>query len=73
MEITYNADADVLYIRLNHKKVHANEIVADDSVVIDLAEDQSVVGIELISPSRYVENLNEVIVRRATDIVPTGE
>jgi uncharacterized protein YuzE len=63
MEVKYDAKTDMLYIRFNDKKICSNEAVADNSVVIDLAEDNTVVGIELISPSRYVDNIEEMIYR----------
>lgn len=37
MEIKYDAKTDMMYIRFNNKKVHTNEVTADDSLVIDLA------------------------------------
>jgi uncharacterized protein YuzE len=37
MEIKYDAKPDMMYIRFNNKKVHTNEVTADDSLVIDLA------------------------------------
>jgi uncharacterized protein YuzE len=73
MEVKYDAKSDVMYIRLNHKKVHSNVTAADNSIVIDVAEDDTVVGIELISPSRYVENLDEMIFRRASQMVEAGK
>jgi uncharacterized protein YuzE len=63
MEIKYDAKTDMMYIRFNNKKVHMNEVTADDSVVIDLAEDNTIIGIELISPSRYVDNVGEMTYR----------
>jgi len=70
MEIKYDAKTDMMYIRFSHKKVHSNEVTADDSVVIDLAEDNTIVGIELIWPSRYVDNIEEVTVRFTSKDAP---
>jgi uncharacterized protein YuzE len=71
MEIKYDAKTDMMYIRLSDKKVHSNEAAADNSVVIDLAEDNTVVGIELISPSRYVDNVEEIIYRYTPKDTPS--
>ncbi|NWG17602.1 MAG: DUF2283 domain-containing protein [Chloroflexi bacterium] len=70
MEIKYDAKTDMMYIRFNNKKVHMNEVTADDSVVLDLAEDDTVVGIELISPSRYVDNVEEMAFRYTAKDAP---
>jgi uncharacterized protein YuzE len=70
MEIKYDAKTDMMYIRFNHKPLHSNVVVADDSVVIDLAEDETVIGIELISPSRYVEDIGEIIYRHVEKNAP---
>lgn len=71
MEIKYDARTDMMYIRFNNKKVHTNAVTADDSVVIDLAEDQTIVGIELISPSRYVDDIDEMVYRYTPKDTPT--
>jgi len=65
MEITYDRNTDMMYIRFSHKKVVSNTVAADNSVVLDLAEDETIIGMELISPSRYVENIEEIIYRLA--------
>jgi uncharacterized protein YuzE len=71
MEIKYDAKTDMMYIRFNHKPFHSNVVVADDSVVIDLAEDETIIGIELISPSRYIDNPDEIIYRHVDKNTPT--
>lgn len=71
MEIKYDAKTDMMYIRFSNKKVYSNEVTADNSVVIDLAEDKTIVGIELISPSRYVDNVDEVIYRYSAKDTPS--
>ena len=63
MEIKYDAKTDAMYIRLNNKPFHTNQVMADNAVVLDIAEDGTVIGIELISPSRYVEDIGEMIYR----------
>ncbi len=73
MQIEHNPKADMMYIRFNHKVFHKNVVLANNSVVVDIAEDGSVIGIELISPSLYVENLNEVIYRLTDQAVVHAE
>jgi uncharacterized protein YuzE len=70
MEIQHDPNADVIYIRFNHKPFHKNRVIGNDSMVVDLAEDGTVIGIELISPSRFVENLNEITYRQKTGSPP---
>jgi uncharacterized protein YuzE len=72
MEIKYDPKTDMMYIRFNNKKIHTNEVLADDSVVIDLAEDNTIVGIELISPSRYVDHVDEIVYRHASKDTPAA-
>jgi uncharacterized protein YuzE len=62
MEVKYDAKTDAMYIRLNHAPFHKNQVV-NDAMIVDLAEDGTIIGIELISPSRYVENVEEMIYR----------
>jgi uncharacterized protein YuzE len=62
MEIKYDAKTDMMYIRFSDTPFHANHVV-NDAVVVDLAENGDVIGIELISPSLYVDNLEEMIYR----------
>ncbi|NDJ74970.1 MAG: DUF2283 domain-containing protein [Chloroflexi bacterium] len=52
-----------MYIRLNHKLVHRNQVAADNAVVLDIAEDGTLVGIELISPSRYTADVSKITYR----------
>jgi uncharacterized protein YuzE len=49
--LTYDSASDALYIHLTrpHSFVQTNQI--DDSVAIDLDDNENVVGIEILSPS----------------------
>ncbi len=47
MKITYDSEADALYIKLTDKKVVESEEIAD-SMVVDFDEENNVVGIELL-------------------------
>jgi uncharacterized protein YuzE len=67
MQITHNTQADVMYISFNDRPVHENKVLGNGLVVVDLAEDGTVVGFELISPSLYVDKLEEITYRISND------
>jgi uncharacterized protein YuzE len=55
MEILYNSKTDLLYLRLDDRKQEVlNKRISDD-IVIDIGDDNRIVGIEIIDASR---NLN---------------
>jgi uncharacterized protein YuzE len=64
MEITRDQQADVLYIRFNERPFQRNVVLGNGLVVLDVAEDGSVIGIELISPATFVDNIREIHYRR---------
>ena len=52
MKITYDKKIDAAYIKLNDKSVyHVGKKVSDD-VLVDYAEDWTVVGIEVLAASK---------------------
>jgi len=52
MKITYDKQADAAYIKLTNKaKYQASRKVSDD-VLVDYAEDGTVVGIEILDASK---------------------
>lgn len=52
MKITYDKQADAAYIKLTNKaKYHASRKVSAD-VLVDYAEDGTVVGIEILDASK---------------------
>lgn len=65
MQLTYDSKTDVMYIRLSSAPVKSNHVV-NDAMVVDLAEDGAVIGIELISPSRYVDDIEQMTFRFAS-------
>jgi uncharacterized protein YuzE len=72
MEIENNSKADVMYIRFNNRPFHKNRVLANGLVVVDLAEDGTVIGLELISPSLYVDNPHEITYRvEDSTVAPT--
>ena len=60
MEIRYDYDVDMMYIQLSDKPFHTNKVMGNGLVVLDLAEDGSLIGLELISPSLYVDKPGEI-------------
>ena len=59
MNIAYNDKTDLLYIRLNGKKQEViNKRIGED-VVLDIGENDRIVGIEILDASRHV-NLDEL-------------
>lgn len=54
MNILYNDKSDLLYIRLDDRKQDViNRRIADD-IVLDIGEDDRIVGIEILDASRHV-------------------
>ncbi len=55
MEILYDSKTDLLYLRLDDRKQEVlNKRISDD-IVIDIGDDNRIVGIEIVDASR---NLN---------------
>ncbi len=55
MKITYDDKTDLLYIRLDESKQNViNKRVTDD-VVLDIGNDDRIVGIEIIEASLHVD------------------
>ena len=55
MKISYDAKADLLYIRLDDRKQDIINDRVSDEVVLDIGENEKIVGIEFMDASR---NLN---------------
>lgn len=54
MNILYNDKTDLLYIRLDDRKQEiVNRRVSED-IVLDIGEDDKIVGIEILDASRHV-------------------
>jgi len=54
MNIMYNDKSDLLYIRLDDKKQEiVNRRVSED-IVLDIGEDDKIVGIEILDASKHV-------------------
>ena len=60
MQILYNTKTDLLYIRLDDKKQQLiNKRVSED-VVLDLGENDRIVGIEILDASKHL-NLEKLL------------
>ena len=54
MNIAYNDKTDLLYIRLDDRKQDViNKRVSED-IVLDVGEDDMIIGIEILDASRHV-------------------
>ncbi len=54
MNVSYNDKADLLYIRLDDRKQEiVNRRVSED-VVLDIGEEDRIVGIEILDASKHV-------------------
>jgi uncharacterized protein YuzE len=54
MQILYNVKTDLLYLRLDDRKqVVRNERLSDD-IVLDVGEDDRIVGIEILDASKHL-------------------
>lgn len=59
MQIFYNSKSDLLYLRLDDRKQQViNQRISED-IVLDIGEDNKIVGIEIMDASDHVnlENL----------------
>ena len=60
MNITYNDKTDLLYFRLDDRKQDViNKRITED-IVLDIGEDDRVIGIEIIDASKHV-NLERLL------------
>lgn len=60
MNIIYNDKADLLYIRLDDRKQDViNKRISED-IVLDIGENDRIIGIEILDASRHV-NLDKLL------------
>jgi len=60
MQILYNAKTDLLYIRLDDRKQSVINKRLSDDIVLDVGEDDRIVGIEILDASRHL-NLEKLL------------
>jgi uncharacterized protein YuzE len=54
MNITYNDKTDLLYIRLDDRKQEVMNKRVSEGVVLDVGENDKIIGIEILDASRHV-------------------
>lgn len=55
MQILYNSKTDLLYLRLDDRKQPVTNNRVSDDVVLDIGEDQRIVGIEILDASHRLD------------------
>ena len=55
MQILYSAKADLLYLRLDERPQPVVNKRLDDDVVLDLGDDDRIVGIEILDASKRLD------------------
>jgi len=60
MNILYNDKTDLLYIRLDDKKQDVINRRVSEDIVLDIGENERVIGIEIIDASKHV-NLERLL------------
>jgi len=64
MEILYNSKTDLLYLRLDDRKQEVLNRRISDDIVIDIGDDNRIVGIEIVDASRNL-NLDRLLPLRS--------
>jgi len=60
MNILYNDKTDLLYIRLDDRKQEVINRRVSDDIVLDIGENDKVIGIEILDASKHV-NLERLL------------
>jgi len=60
MQILYNATTDLLYLRLDDRKQKVINKKISEDIVLDLGEDDRIVGIEILDASEHL-NLERLL------------
>ena len=60
MNILYNDKTDLLYIRLDDRKQDVINRRISDNIVLDIGENNKIVGLEILDASRHV-NLEKLL------------
>jgi uncharacterized protein YuzE len=55
MQILYNDRTDLLYIRLDDRKQQVMNKRLSEAIVLDLGEDDTIVGIEILDASKRLD------------------
>jgi uncharacterized protein YuzE len=54
MRVIYNPKSDLLYLRLDDRQQQVINRRVDENVVLDLGDDQKIVGIEVLDASKHL-------------------
>jgi uncharacterized protein YuzE len=54
MRVIYNPKTDLLYLRLDDRKQQVVNRRVDENVVLDLGDDQKILGIEVLDASKHL-------------------
>ncbi len=54
MRVIYNPKSDLLYLRLDDRKQQVINRRVNENVVLDLGEDEKIVGIEVLDASQHL-------------------
>ncbi len=60
MQILYNAKTDLLYLRLDERKQQVINRRVSEGIVLDIGQDNRIVGIEILDASRHL-NLERLL------------
>ena len=60
MQILYNVKTDLLYLRLDEQKQPVINNRLSEDIVLDIGEDDRIVGIEILDASRHL-NLEKLL------------
>jgi uncharacterized protein YuzE len=60
MQILYNTRTDLLYLRLDDQKQRVMNKRLSEDIVLDIGEDDRIVGIEILDASRHL-NLERLL------------
>lgn len=60
MQIVYNEKTDLLYLRLDDRKQQVINKRLSEDIVLDLGEDDRIVGIEIMDASKHL-NLEKLL------------
>lgn len=60
MQIRHDPHADAIYIKLNDKTVSKARLALGFTVILDLDEQDEIVGIEILNVSHHISKPNEV-------------
>ena len=70
MQILYNDRTDLLYLRLDDRKQEVVNNRATEDIVLDLGEDNKIIGIEILDASKHLNLENLLPVKHGSSPEP---